>query len=42
LVTGWRKESDKKYYAKVQDELFPADEDLGRRDRANVTEFRAG
>jgi hypothetical protein len=42
LITGWRKESDKKYYAKAQDELFPADEDLGRGGRANVTEFRAG
>lgn len=43
LMTGWRKERDKKYYARAQDELFPADEDLGRvpRPSSNVTNIRA-
>lgn len=44
LMTGWRKERDKKYYAQAQDELFPADEDLGRRPQhaSNVTDIRSG
>ena len=43
LVTGWRKERDKRYYAQAQDELFPADEDLGRGPRpvSNVTDIRS-
>lgn len=41
LIAGWRKERDKKYYAQAQDELFPADDDLGRTPRGNVAQFRA-
>jgi hypothetical protein len=41
LINGWKKESDRISYAKAQDELFPADEDLERADRAKVAEFRA-
>lgn len=43
LAAGWRKERDKKHYAQAQNELFPADEDLGRNPgrASNVTDIRA-
>lgn len=42
LMAGWRKENQRKHYARAQDELFPADEDTGHAPRraSNVTDIR--